>query len=443
MAVVTKLVIDSFKRISAVSIEPEGNLVRITGRNGAGKSSVLDAIFAALCGKDAVPSKPVKRGAAKGTVTVHLDDPKVVITRTFAPDGASTLVIESHDGARFPSPQTMLDKLLGKITFDPLAFLAKKPAAQVETLLSVVELKADPARLEELSPKSAIEDPVQRLSFRAKQTFEERTVQNGLVAQAEAELKALPVGEGEAPNEAVNVTALVRERDELKKEQARQAEVDAACARWETQARDIRSQIESLKNQLEVVEARAESARVDCADFEDQAPAIADLDERIDTAEAVNERYALEQKRKAVAERLVVAIAAAAEKTATLDAIKAYKEKLVAEADMPVPGLGFTGAGADAYVTFNNVPLDQASQAEQIRVSAALAMAVNPALKVMLVREGSLLDEDGVKLLAELAAAKGFQVWMEVVDSSGKVGVVIEDGAVKAVNKEAPRADAG
>ena len=47
---IVKLRAENIKRIVAVEIEPDGALVQITGRNGAGKSSVLDAIWWALAG---------------------------------------------------------------------------------------------------------------------------------------------------------------------------------------------------------------------------------------------------------------------------------------------------------------------------------------------------------------------------------------------------------
>ena len=48
----------------------------------------------------------------------------------------------------------------------------------------------------------------------------------------------------------------------------------------------------------------------------------------------------------------------------------------------------------------------------------------------MLIRDGSLLDEDGLRMVAEMADARGAQVWIERVSSTGNVGVVMEDGQV-------------
>ena len=104
------------------------------------------------------------------------------------------------------------------------------------------------------------------------------------------------------------------------------------------------------------------------------------------------------------------------------------KQKLnaLASAKMPVEGLSF----CNGVVTYNGLPYDQASDAERLRVSVAIAMATNPKLRVILVRNGSLLDEKGIRMLADLAQEKDYQIWLERVDSTGKVGVVLVDGEV-------------
>jgi hypothetical protein len=64
-------------------------------------------------------------------------------------------------------------------------------------------------------------------------------------------------------------------------------------------------------------------------------------------------------------------------------------------------------------------------------VSVAIGLALNPKLKVLLVRNGNLLDDDGLKALSEMADASGAQVWMELVTKdAGGVTVMIEDGHV-------------
>jgi hypothetical protein len=63
-------------------------------------------------------------------------------------------------------------------------------------------------------------------------------------------------------------------------------------------------------------------------------------------------------------------------------------------------------------------------------------MARNPELKVIRMRDGSLLDEESENVIRETAKKFGFDVWQEKVDSSGKIGFVIEDGRVKDDDEE-------
>ena len=55
-------------------------------------------------------------------------------------------------------------------------------------------------------------------------------------------------------------------------------------------------------------------------------------------------------------------------------------------------------------------PFDQASDAERLRASCAIAMRGDAKLRVLRLRDGSLLDEDSLRLLGEMAEAEDWQV---------------------------------
>jgi hypothetical protein len=63
-------------------------------------------------------------------------------------------------------------------------------------------------------------------------------------------------------------------------------------------------------------------------------------------------------------------------------------------------------------------------------------MANKPELRFLLIREGSLLDDNNLAILEEMAHEHDFQILMEIVDNTGKVGIFMEEGAVKTVNAE-------
>ena len=110
----------------------------------------------------------------------------------------------------------------------------------------------------------------------------------------------------------------------------------------------------------------------------------------------------------------------------------AEKLKQIKDAKYPLQGLSVSDSGD---VLLEGLPFEQAASAEQLRASVAIGLALNPKLRVLLIRDGSLLDEDSLALLCKMAEDADAQVWLERVGTDGDVSVVIEDGMVKA---EAP-----
>ena len=136
-------------RLSAVHIQPDGSLVVIGGRNAQGKSSVLNSISMALGGAKLCPPEPVKRGAAKSVTRLDLGE--LVVERTITADGHNYLKVSNAAGAEQKSPQAILDRLTGKLSFDPLEFSRMAPKQQVETLRALTGLKEGMKRSRVLS----------------------------------------------------------------------------------------------------------------------------------------------------------------------------------------------------------------------------------------------------------------------------------------------------
>ena len=145
---IVELYAENVKRLRAVSITPDPTVQVIGGRNAQGKSSVLDAIWLALGGGQAsrAITRPVRDGEDHATVALDLGDLRV--TRSWSAAGKSTLRVEAADGARYSSPQAILDRLVGSLSFDPLAFTRLPARQQREALLDLVDLDVDLDELE-------------------------------------------------------------------------------------------------------------------------------------------------------------------------------------------------------------------------------------------------------------------------------------------------------
>ena len=152
---IVELRANNFKRLKAVRIKPCGNLVRIEGRNAQGKSSVLDAIEAALGGARHSPEVPIRNGTNKATIIADLGE--LIVERTFTTKGGPALEVRTKDGVPQKSPQAILDKLLGDLGFDPEGFVRLKPADQLLELKRLVGLDFARARDEHSDLGVAVE----------------------------------------------------------------------------------------------------------------------------------------------------------------------------------------------------------------------------------------------------------------------------------------------
>ena len=407
---IVQLTAENVKRIKAVNIRPDGSVVQITGRNAQGKSSVLDSIEMALGGGAHICAKPVRAGTEKARIVCTLDN-GLVIKRTFTAAGGSALIVENGEGARFSSPQAMLDKLVGRLTFDPLAFTRMPGKQQLETLKQLVGL-----------------DFTYQDQHRAE-IYAERTDVSRRVAQLKTQLDQTPA-HPDAPTEEVSVADLMQrlQQSNAFNEQVIQRQTDAVSdarilARCQDDVRELERKyaeaVSRLNKQQAIVDQQA--SRPPAVKIDTTA-----IQTEITGAEAVNAKVRSNRRRAEFADHLASAADEVNRLTAAISEVDSAKQAALVSASFPVPGLSFDETG----VLFNGIPFEQASSAEQMRASTAIGLAMNPQLRVMLIRDGSLLDKQGLELLAEFAATNDAQVWVERVDDTGEVGVVIEDGCV-------------
>lgn len=424
---IVSLQAENVKKLVAVRIDPRGNLVQITGRNGAGKTSVLDSIWWALGGLSNVQSAPIRKGAEKARI--RLDMGEVVVTRTFGrkeEGGFSTsIVVENGEGAQFPSPQRMLDSFLGSLTFDPLAFARMKPKEQFDALKDFVP-GVDFANIDGLN----------------RADFAKRTEVNRLAKSKATEAAAIAIPES-VPAIKVDESAITDElaavgehnaQLERRKERREQVDADAKAKREQAEAR--RHEAFKLNEEAERLDEEAATLEKQLATAEPlpETKDAAEVRARLDEAKRTNALVDQAARRTALIAEAEAYEQQAKDITARMAARDEEKRQAIGAAKLPVDGLGF---GED-HITLNGVPFDQASDAEQLRASVAIAMAANPRLRVIRVRDGSLLDEEGLRIVEEMAGEREFQVWIERVDSSGKVGFVLEDGHVRATPDAAP-----
>lgn len=419
---IVELVSENFMGLEAVDITPPEHLVVVGGKNAQGKSSVLNSIVAALAGGKNLPDVPLKRGERKGKTVLRLDHPsgEIVVERTFGPDGATTLKLTGSDGSKFSKPQQLLDGLTSALGFDPAAFCRLDRKKQAEQLRELVGLD------------------VSSLDVKRQQLYDQRTDVGREAKRLLGALDTMP-RHPDAPKVSVSIEALIEEKDRReacnRKIEERKANIQQCWVEAERLAKelaDIERQIARLIELRDAKKSEHETLLTTVASETEQIEELAPVDVeaikvKIANASDTNRKVIENEARAKVAAELKAVDEQHERLTKSIKAIDEDKAALLASAKWPVEGLGFDEHG----VTYRGLPFSQASSAEQLKVSLAMGMALNPDLKVLFIREGSLLDDEQLGVIQGMAEALDYQVWIERVSSDGRgCTVVISEGRV-------------
>ena len=429
---ITRLLSENIKRIVTVEIKPDGNMIEITGRNDAGKSAVLDSIFWALAGTGSHQPMPIRDGQTEARIVLEMGD--LVVKRRFKKDAEGTRVttkvtLGRADGANYSRPQERLDEMISALAFDPLAFAEAKPEEQYKILRGFVQgVDWDKTEAE------------------TKADFDQRTLVNrdvnALEARLGAKLETLPVLE---PMDTSGIRKQMAGANQVQADNAALAQQRLMLTQNIAAMRTLSEQDEQRIGQIEedIKTKQVEIARLQENNnmrleggARDEAaigrlaapepePDIMALQAKLEQAQTHNQRCELTKQAKdkqAEADAL----------TRKLDERKEFVRLAVENSNMPASGLELK----DGQVFLNGAPLVQAGTAMKYKLSGAIMVGMNPTLRVVLVRNSNLLDEDGRAFYQALADEHDFQFWMERVDSSGEIGFYIEDGRVAARDGE-------
>lgn len=428
---------ENIKRIKAIALQPDGPVLELSGRNRQGKTSVLDSLYWLLAGTKDIQDDPIREGATHGESSADLGD--LIARRTYSrraeagKDGkgyTTKLTITPKVGSKVSglAPQALLDSLIGPLSFDPMTFMKAPEKQQYEMLRKLV--------------KGVDFDAIDKANAA---DYEARKNHNRDVAQKRAAAAQIVVPAG-VPAKPIDDADLLTKMTEaaqinsgIQQESARRERLRDSLTRVTTIIDDSVAETQALRDRIAGLEAETAGYQVDRQRFLSEIDALPPLGELVDVATVsqqitearrTNHLVADKQRRAALETEAAQIEFLVEDLTNAMDARQQEKRDAIAAADLGVPGLGL----GDDRVFLNGHPIRQGSAAEQLQVSLAIAMASNPQLKLVMIRDGNTLDDDSMEVVRKMAADWDGLVIIERVDSSGRVGVVIEDGEVVAVN---------
>ena len=406
--------------LAELSFDGDGGLITIEGNNGQGKTSLLNAIWLALAGGNASRkiSRPVRAGSNFAYVQLELGDtePALTVLREWdlSKSKPTKLVVSRADGLPVSEPQELLNALIGDYSFDPLKFAETNDSGRAAMYLAALGVD------------------VSELEAREDEFYQRRTTAKNIRDDLKSQFKAavppapgLPDAEVSTGELVSELTAAVDEKarnDRLRREAADGIAAAVAAAR---KVRELEALLETAKAEADAAAAKSEHLNAESADLAD--PDIESIRERIDANEETNAKVreaAAWQKLKNSYDR---AEGEVGDLELQLAETRAEIRKVISGAEAPIDGI-FYDRGV-VYYGPEQLPFAQACDSDKLRVSLAIAMALNPGIRLIRC-EASRIDEEGLAIIDDMTRDRGYQILAEKVGVRPGATVVIEAGRV-------------
>jgi FtsZ-binding cell division protein ZapB len=422
--------IQSILGIDHLEFSPAG-FTEISGRNGTGKTSVLEAIKATI--KGGHDATLLRNGAEKGEVVFVLDD-GTNIKRRIGPNTSTTDV--TRDGKKVPRPQEAIQALTDMLSVNPIDFLRAPKKDRVRVLLEAMPIELDAARLAEIAGVEVSAQPglhaLHVIETVAKQVYDLRTGSNRAIKEKEATInqlrQAIPAAPAGLDGDEPALEAQIAEMDA-----AKQAEMDRIANKLVGIRADAAKRLESLRADLQAaIDKLKADAQVEADQIKDTLTATeqaaATQRERqtqrfADDRAPVAQQLALIRSNRDLHARraqtldtiqiLSTELEELQEETAghtrALEDIAQYKSDLLA--DLPIPGVEVK----DGEIYRNGVPLDRLNTAQQVDVAVEVAKLRAGELGVLCVDGLELLDTDAYEAFRDRVLDSGLQMFVSKV----------------------------
>lgn len=410
MVSISRLEIENVKRVQAVRIEPSATgLTVIGGRNGQGKTSVLDAILWALGGNRYKPSNAKREdSSADPRIQIELDN-GLVVTREGK--NATLKVVDQHGNK---AGQALLDELVGQLALDLPSFLHASGKDKAETLLKII----------------GVGEQLTKLDAEAEQLYNERHAVGQVHKRKLKHAEDLPFEQG-VPEEEVSAGALIQQQQEIL---ARNGENQRLRTRRDELGREVQSQaaaVDSLRRQLAEAESRLAATQEQFATASRTAESLrdestAELEASLREIDATNKRVRVNREKQQAEEEAATLAEQIEGLTARLETVRQQRRDLLGNATLPLPGLSVESG----ELTYGGKQWDCISGSDQLRVAVAIVRQLRPQCQFVLLDKIEQMDTETLAEFGQWLEAEGLQAIATRVSTGGECSIIIEDGLV-------------
>lgn len=413
---INELLIENVKRVKAVQFEPSADgLTIIGGRNGQGKTSVLDAIAWALGGNNYKPSVPERDGALVPP-NLHIELSNGLIVERKGKN--STLKVTDPNGNK--SGQQLLNEFVSTLALDLPKFINGSDKDKADSLLKIL----------------GIGDVLAQLDVKENQLYAQRTEVGRIADRKKKAADEMPMYPN-VPKEPVSATELIKQQQEILARNGENERKRQDAARYEQILANAQIAFDEAKAALQKAEQDCLTARKSAEDLHDES--TAELGKNLAEIEALNIKIRANSTKEAAeieANNLQQEYDGLTEQ---IESVREERSKLLDSAELPLPGLSVK----DGKLIYNNMPWDGMSGSDQLKVATAIVRKLNPQCGFVLMDKLEQMDLETLQEFGAWLKQEGLQVIATRVSTGDECSIIIEDGMVngdtEAVKEKAPK----
>lgn len=409
MVKINQLEIENVKRIKAVTLTPTDNgLTVIGGKNGQGKTSVLDAIAWALGGDKYRPSEPCRDGSlVSPLLRIALSNGLVVERKGVN----SSLKVIDPDGNK--GGQQLLNEFVEQLAIDLPKFMKSSNKEKADTLLKII----------------GVGDTLYQLETEEQRLYNQRHAIGQIADQKKKYAAEMPIYH-DVPKELVSVSELIKQQQEILAKNGENQRKRDNLSYLQNEYQTALEELAALSLKVDKLKCDVETAQMSAQDLQDES--TAELEKSIADIEAINTKVRANldrEKAEIDAEEYKTQYDAMTEKIAE---IRKARMDLLNNADLPLPGLSVE----NGELTYNGFKWDNMSGAEQLKVSTAIVRKLNPKCGFVLIDKLEQMDTDTLAEFGNWLQAEGLQAIATRVSTGDECSIIIEDGYSVTTPKE-------
>lgn len=413
---INELLIENVKRVKAVQFEPSADgLTIIGGRNGQGKTSVLDAIAWALGGNNYKPSVPERDGALVPP-NLHIELSNGLIVERKGKN--STLKVTDPNGNK--SGQQLLNEFVSTLALDLPKFINGSDKDKADSLLKIL----------------GIGDVLAQLDTKENQLYAQRTEVGRIADRKKKAADEMPMYPN-VPKEPVSATELIKQQQEILARNGENEQKRQNAARYERMLAEAQIAFDEAKAALQKAEQDCLTARKSAEDLHDES--TAELEKNLAEIEVLNIKIRANSTKEAAEVEANNLQQEYDGLTEQIESVREERNKLLDSAELPLPGLSVK----DGKLIYNNMPWDGMSGSDQLKVATAIVRKLNPQCGFVLMDKLEQMDLETLQEFGAWLKQEGLQVIATRVSTGDECSIIIEDGMVKgdteAVKEKAPK----